>query len=143
MQCDCFWKDSEEIRAEPELGGLGPGLTGEHTLYSFVVARNDKRSVLTHQLPATTAACHNLNAIRAAWVVSRVCFRGATSSDLVVLVIDGCRWVLKKRFRQLYTFDQVSQLCIRRCSIMCPTGVLFVPFGARSLSDAWDRAGRC
>jgi len=25
------------VRAEPELGGLGPGLTGEHTIYSFVV----------------------------------------------------------------------------------------------------------
>lgn len=58
-KCDCFWKDSEEIRAEPELGGLGPGLTGEYTLYTFVVARNDKR------------------------------------------------WCLKKRFRQLYTFDQM------------------------------------
>jgi len=45
-ECDCFFKDSEEIRAEPELGGLGPGLTGEHTLYSFVVCRNDKRWVI-------------------------------------------------------------------------------------------------
>jgi len=64
-KCDCFWKDSEEIRAEPELGGLGPGLTGEHTLYSFVVARNDKR------------------------------------------------WVLKKRFRQLYTFDQMLMALLK------------------------------
>jgi len=45
-ETDCFFKDSEEIRAEPELGGLGPGLTGEHTIYSFVVVRNDKRWVL-------------------------------------------------------------------------------------------------
>ena len=33
----------DEIRAEPELGGLGPGLTGEYSIYSFVVCRNDKR----------------------------------------------------------------------------------------------------
>ena len=32
-----FFEDTEEVRAEPELGGLGPGLTGEYTLYSFVV----------------------------------------------------------------------------------------------------------
>jgi len=38
-ECECFWKESEEIRAEPELGGLGPGLTGEHTMYTFVVGR--------------------------------------------------------------------------------------------------------
>jgi len=43
---DCFLKEAEEIRAEPELGGLGPGLTGEHTLYSFVVVRGEKRWVL-------------------------------------------------------------------------------------------------
>jgi len=64
-KCDCFSKCTEEIRAEPELGGLGPGLTGEHTLYSFVVARNDKR------------------------------------------------WVLKKRFRQLFTFDQMLLSILR------------------------------
>mmetsp|Transcript_13718 Transcript_13718/g.35080 ORF Transcript_13718/g.35080 Transcript_13718/m.35080 type:complete len:315 (-) Transcript_13718:112-1056(-) len=45
-ELDIFLKDSEEIRAEPELGGLGPGLTGEYTLYSFVVCRNDKRWVV-------------------------------------------------------------------------------------------------
>ena len=44
-ECDCFFKDSEEIRGEPELGGLGPGLTGEYTLYHYVVCRNGKRSV--------------------------------------------------------------------------------------------------
>ena len=43
---DVFFKDSEEVRAEPELGGLGPGLFGEYTKYSFVVARNDKRWVV-------------------------------------------------------------------------------------------------
>jgi len=32
-----FFEDTEEVRAEPELGGLGAGLTGEYTLYSFVV----------------------------------------------------------------------------------------------------------
>jgi hypothetical protein len=37
----CFYKDTEEIRADLELGGLGPGLTGEHTVYHFVVARRD------------------------------------------------------------------------------------------------------
>jgi len=25
----CFFEDTEEVRAEPELGGLGPGLFGE------------------------------------------------------------------------------------------------------------------
>ena len=25
-----FFEDTEEVRAEPELGGLGPGLTGEY-----------------------------------------------------------------------------------------------------------------
>ncbi|EKX45164.1 hypothetical protein GUITHDRAFT_108809 [Guillardia theta CCMP2712] len=38
-----FFEEAEEVRAEPELGGLGPGLTGEYTLYNFVVGRNEKR----------------------------------------------------------------------------------------------------
>ena len=37
-----FFEDTEEVRAEPELGGLGPGLTGEHTLYSFCVGHTGK-----------------------------------------------------------------------------------------------------
>ena len=40
---DAFFEESEEIRGEPELGGLGPGLTGEYTLYNLVIVRNDKR----------------------------------------------------------------------------------------------------
>jgi hypothetical protein len=34
------------VHKHAQLGGLGPGLTGEHTLYSFVVVRGDKRWVL-------------------------------------------------------------------------------------------------
>eukprot|EP00960_Hanusia_phi_P034065 750817-Hanusia_phi.AAC.4 len=30
-----FFEEAEEVRAEPELGGLGPGFTGEYTLYNF------------------------------------------------------------------------------------------------------------
>ena len=37
----CFYKDTDEVRADLEFGGLGPGLTGEHTIYSFVVCRHD------------------------------------------------------------------------------------------------------
>jgi len=36
-----FYKDTDEVRADLEMGGLGPGLTGEHTSYSFVVCRSD------------------------------------------------------------------------------------------------------
>ena len=31
------------MRADLEMGGLGPGLTGEHTIYSFVVCRMDNQ----------------------------------------------------------------------------------------------------
>ncbi len=36
-----FWTCSDA-----QFGGLGPGLFGEHTLYSFVVCRNNKRWVI-------------------------------------------------------------------------------------------------
>ena len=38
----CFYKETDEVRADLELGGLGPGLTGEHTVYSYIVVRDDK-----------------------------------------------------------------------------------------------------
>lgn len=58
IQVKVFYKETDEVRADLELGGLGPGLTGEHTLYSYVVSREDtdesserspKSWVITHR----------------------------------------------------------------------------------------------
>jgi hypothetical protein len=57
-QVKVFFKETDEVRADLEMGGLGPGLTGEHTLYSYVVVREDtdedeercpKSWVITHR----------------------------------------------------------------------------------------------
>lgn len=58
MQVKVFYKETDDVRADLEMGGLGPGLTGEHTKYSYVVSREDtdgeedrcpKSWVITHR----------------------------------------------------------------------------------------------
>jgi hypothetical protein len=84
-QLVCFFKDTDEVRADLELGGLGPGLTGEHTIYSFVVGRSDSVTVGEEEMD-DEAMKSNTN---------------------------YKRWVLKKRFSAFHIFDKILMQIIK------------------------------
>jgi hypothetical protein len=89
MQITCFYKDTEEIRADLELGGLGPGLTGEHTIYHFVVARRDD--------PIDEDEEDEIEELDK---------KPDTSKHLR-------RWVIKKRYSHFHIFDKVLMQIVK------------------------------
>ena len=92
----CFFKETDEIRADLELGGLGPGLTGEHTTYSFVVQR---------------------------WVTDEVEEEAEEEAWDAKYAADNAkgkslkRWVIKKRYSHFHIFDRVLLQIIKEAKI--------------------------
>jgi hypothetical protein len=95
-QVTCFFKETDEIRADLELGGLGPGLTGEHTTYSFVVQR---------------------------WVTDEVEEEAEEEAWDAKYAADNAkgkslkRWVIKKRYSHFHIFDRVLLQIIKEAKI--------------------------
>ena len=67
------------MRADLELGGLGPGLTGEHTIYSYVVGRSN---VATDE-------------------------DGEMDDEALKMNSNYKRWIIKKRFSHFHIFDKI------------------------------------
>ena len=67
------------MRADLELGGLGPGLTGEHTIYSYCVGRSN---VVTDE-------------------------DGEMDDEALKMNTNYKRWVIKKRFSHFHIFDKI------------------------------------
>ena len=74
-----FFKETDEVRADLELGGLGPGLTGEHTIYSYVVGRSN---VATDE-------------------------DGEMDDEALKMNTNYKRWIIKKRFSHFHIFDKI------------------------------------